>query len=36
MGLKAVYLHPKTDEEVYLEQPKGFEKIDSNRHKLVC
>ena len=26
MDLKAAYLHPKTDEEVYLEQQKAFEK----------
>ena len=29
MDVKAAYLHPKIDEEVYLEQPKGFEKLDS-------
>ena len=36
MDVKAAYLHPKIDEEVYLEQPKGFEKLDSNGNKLVC
>ena len=29
-------MHPKKDKEVYLEQPKGFEKLDSNGNKLVC
>ena len=36
MDLKAAYLHPKIDEEVYLDQPKDFEKLDSNCNKLVC
>ena len=36
MDVKAAYLHPKIDEVVYLEQPKGFEKLDSNCNKLVC
>ena len=36
MDVKAAYLHPKIDKKVYLEQPKGFEKVDSNGHKLVC
>ena len=36
MDVKAAYLHPKIDEEVNLEQPKGFEKLDSNGNKLVC
>ena len=36
MAVKAAYLHPKMDEEVYLEQPKGFEMLDSNGKKLVC
>ena len=36
MDVKAAYLHPKIDEEVYLEQPKGFEKLDRNGNKLVC
>ena len=36
MDVKAAYLHPKIDKEVYLEQPKGFEKLDSNGNKLVC
>ena len=37
MDVKAAYLHPKIDEEVYLEQPKSFEKLDSNGgNKLVC
>ena len=29
-------MHHKIDEEVYLEQTKGFEKVDSNGNKLVC
>ena len=36
MDVKAAYLHPKINEEVYLEQPKGFEKLDNNGKKLVC
>ena len=36
MDVKAAYLNPKIDEEVYLEQPKGFEKLDNNGNKLVC
>ena len=36
MDVKAVYLHSKIHEEIYLEQPKGFEKLDSNGNKLVC
>ena len=36
MDVKAAYLHPKINEEVYLEQPKGFEKLDNNGNKLVC
>ena len=36
MDVKAAYLHPKIDEEVYLEQPKDFEKLDINGNKLVC
>ena len=29
-------MHPTIDKEVYLEQPKGFEMLDSNGNKLVC
>ena len=36
MDVKAAYLHPKIDERVYLEQPAGFEKLDSNGNHLVC
>ena len=36
MDVKAAYLHPKIDKDVYLEQPKGFEKLESNGNKLVC
>ena len=36
MDAKAAYLHPKTDKEVYLEQPNRFEKLDSNDNKLIC
>ena len=35
MDVKAAYLHPKIDKEVYLEQPKGFEKLDIKGNKLV-
>ena len=35
MDVKVAYLNPKTDEEVHLEQPKGFKKI-SNGNTLVC
>ena len=35
MDVKSAYLHPKIDKEVYLEQPKVFEKLDSNGNKLV-
>ena len=33
MDIKAAYLHPKIDKKVYLEQPKDFEKLDSNGNK---
>ena len=36
MGVKSAYLHPEIKEEVYLEQPSGFEKRDPTRRKLVC
>ena len=36
MDVKAAYLHPKIDEKVYIEQPKGFEKLDSDGNKLDC
>ena len=36
MDVEAAYLHPKIDEEVYLEQPRGFDMLVSNVNKLVC
>ena len=36
MDLKAAYLYPKIDKQVYLEQPQRFEKLESNGNKLVC
>ena len=36
MYVKAAYLLPKADKKVYLEQPKRFEKLNSNSNKLVC
>ena len=34
--VKSAYLHPEIREELYLEQPMGFEKLDSCGKKLVC
>ena len=36
MDVKSAYLHPEIKEEIYLEQPSGFEKIDPTGKKLVC
>ena len=36
MDVKSAYLHPKVKEEIYLEQPQGFEKVDDRGTKLVC
>ena len=36
MDVKSAYLHPEIKEEAYLEQPIGFEKLDSSGKKLVC
>ena len=36
IDVKSAYLHPEIREEVYLEQPSGFEKIDPTGKKLVC
>ena len=36
MDVKLAYLHPEIKEEIYLEQPTGFEKLDSSGKKLVC
>ena len=33
MDVKSAYLHPKIEEESYLEQPSGFEKIDPSGKK---
>ena len=36
MDGKSAYLHPEIKEEIYLEQPTGFEKLDSSGNTLVC
>ena len=36
MDVKSAYLYPKIKEEIYLEQPQGFEKFDEKGSKLVC
>ena len=36
MDERTAYLNPKIDKQVFLEQPEGFEKLDSNVNKLVC
>ena len=36
MDVKSAYLHPQIKEEIYLEQPTGFEEPDSSGNKLVC
>ena len=36
MDVKSAYLHPKIKEEIYVEQPQGFEKFDEKGSKLVC
>ena len=36
MDVKSAYIHPKIKEEIYFEQPSGFEKIDPARKKLAC
>ena len=36
LDVKSAYLHPEIKEEIYLEQPTGFEKLDSSGNKLVC
>ena len=36
MDVKSAYLHPKIKEEIYFEQPQGFEKVDEKGSKLVC
>ena len=36
LDVKSAYLYPQIDEEVYLEQPKGFEEYDKSDKKLVC
>ena len=34
MHVKSAYLNPKIKEEIYLEQPSGFEKIDPSGKKI--
>ena len=36
MDVKSAYLHPQIKEEIYLEQPTGFEETDSSGNKFVC
>ena len=36
MDVKSAYLHSKVDEEIYLQQPRGFEKVADDGRKLVC
>lgn len=36
MDVKSAYLHSAIDEEVFLEQPKGFEQVGVGGTKLVC
>ena len=36
MDVKSAFLHPEIQEELNLEQPMGFEKLDSSCKKLVC
>ena len=36
LDVKSAYLHPQIKEEIYLEQPTGFEETDSWGNKLVC
>jgi transposase InsO family protein len=36
MDVKSAYLHSAIDEEVYLDQPKGFEEVGNDGTKLVC
>lgn len=36
MDVKSAYLHSKVDEEIYLQQPRGFEQVGAKDTKLVC
>lgn len=36
MDVKTAYLHAPTDWEIYMEQPKGYEKKSESGEKLVC
>ena len=36
MDIKATFYRPEVDEEVYLELPKHFKKLDGDGNKLVC
>jgi hypothetical protein len=36
MDAKTAYLNAPIDREIYIEQPKGFEKLGNNGEKLVC
>ena len=36
MNVKSAYLHSQIMEEIYPEQPSGFERKDPFRNKIVC
>ena len=36
MDVKSAYLHSEIEEEVFLEQPKGFQQVGDNNQHLVC
>ena len=36
MDVKSAYLHSAIEEELYLQQPRGFEQVGENGSKLVC
>jgi hypothetical protein len=35
MDVKTAYLHAPIDQEIYIDQPQGFEKVAENGNKLV-
>ena len=36
MDVKTAYLHAPIDHDIYIEQPKGFEKFCNNGERLLC